>query len=512
MANSPRKKRKMNLRVAHGEFVAANWINEEGDFLSEKLVFNAVVKEVYSEVPKSQLLAMQGSDEITRETPIFGAKLLLATLQTRNRNGHRLLLPEVKKAIASMGDRLNIPGNYNHETTPVATSTKIWIENEGTNPELWLEAVVWNRCLTDDVFNDTITAFRNGTLGASFEIDNYKLQAAEDIDDTQDVLDHTLDGWALTLGVEPADQATKGRVSITATSDKQEDEPVKPKEKIILKKMELVARDNMIRVWVSELALGFLSDIPCPECDSRWSTLKKADFENGVFEMECDGDVDSDEHHRFEVKITVKSKSKGAVEATVVGGNMNPDGGVELGYRVIPSKEVDELSKEYTDEELAKIVADAKAEAITEKDKEAAEAAQREADLQAKVDEVTAKAEKDQAEAVAKAELDAVEKYKASQIAIAKRIDELHTILPYESEEAKVEARATVEAMSDVEYAAHKGDREKDKQIAELAAQLAVAKGGEPIVATTTSLPAGNVSTSAPKANTSDPFEAFRSV
>ena len=183
--------------------------------IGETLIMPAQVLDIYKP-RKDQLIA---AELISKGKPRFCVLLKLALLAKRNGNGHRLPLDHTKNAIAALGDKLNIPGDLNHTTAAKGTSTRIWIdEDAGDYALLMLEGLFWSRYFNDEEIEKIKAEHKNGDVGASWEIDwPYELLAAEDEPETYDVTNFGFSGFCLTVGVEPAEEATKGQVIITAT-------------------------------------------------------------------------------------------------------------------------------------------------------------------------------------------------------------------------------------------------------------------------------------------------------
>ena len=441
----------------------------------KKLRMDAIVAGVWEKLSDSQLQAV--ADDLTYGKPRFCVRLLLAVLDKKNGNGHYLSLAETKKAVAAFGDKQAIPGNFNHQTEDiVATSTKVYIDETGESPLLYLEGVFWNRQLSEESFDNVMELYRAQKLGASWEIDTYRLEAGTDDPSALHVLDYSLDGWALCTDATPAEKATTGAVSITAKleADKKKLQEIPADVPLTTERRakRMVAGDIIDTGYYGEMPIAFLNNIPCPACGG-YGVVKKIDYENAIFVLECtNGAIEP--RHRFEVRITVKMVGQTAEYALIakedeynaVSAGYSPDDigntsdMVAVMIRQI-KKEVETM--EYTEEQIEAMKAKAIKDAVDEqKNSAAAQLAQKET-MEKAVAEAIGK-EKD------KISTDAVEAYKASQVAMAKRIDDAEAILAFASDEEKEKAKIELAAMTEAEFATYIVIRGKDKEIADLTA------------------------------------------
>lgn len=189
--------------------------------MREKLIMPAKVMGIYKPAREQLVAAADVGDNklISKEKPRFCALLLLALLDKFNGNNHRLPLDHTRNAIEALGDKPFIMADLNHTTGGKGVSTNIWIdEDHGEYPALMLEALFWSRAFTEDEIKKINAEYDKGHLGASWEIDwPYELVSIEGESEKYDVTNFGLSGFCLTVGVEPAEGATKGQVTITAT-------------------------------------------------------------------------------------------------------------------------------------------------------------------------------------------------------------------------------------------------------------------------------------------------------
>lgn len=156
-----------------------------------------------------------------KNKPRFVVSIMLSVLNKTNRNGHHITFEQAQKAIASYGDRQEIPGNLDHKTGAYGTSYKLWIKDPDANqPELYLEAIYWNRYISKTKKAELMASYHNKTLGASWEIDRpFKLVADEDDPETTYIEDFAFAGFGLMVGDSPAEEDTQGTATITSGLD-----------------------------------------------------------------------------------------------------------------------------------------------------------------------------------------------------------------------------------------------------------------------------------------------------
>ena len=535
-----------------------------------KLTMPAMAVHVY----EPSVAQIQAAEEVGKDKPRFCVTMQLARLDVANANGHRISLEEAEKALESL-DGHPIPGNLDHATAAYGAATKLWIDKDGKKyPELMLEATYWTRYISEDQFDDIMKAYNTGKLGASWEIDPpFDLTADVDDPTVQDVKNFSFGGFGLMVSKEPAESATKGTASITASADdinmalcaeeadilasldaapleykqrqslpdsdfalirystdsdgnkiKERHFPIdtEARRKVVLaflKKSKQFTTAEKIKVfkktlargkkegdaWVSkyqdynvnvfpptnnaaavrggaikvdsygELPVDLLQHVPCPVCGSS-GTLKRLEFEQGIFEMECrNGEYDSDKPtHRYEVGINVKAKGQAAEHQLVASRDvygverlgMGPDDIDEVGESIsvvmrVLSKEVEDVA-EYTDEQIEQMKKEAVEEALRQRE----EASKHEEDLEARVEAAVQ-------ERLERAKAEAVEAYKASLAKTAERLDQYEAIMPFESEEDREAFKASLIDMSDAEFTFKVELRKKDKEIADLKAAQA---------------------------------------
>jgi hypothetical protein len=416
----------------------------------DKLVFDVPYIHVYEPTAVQIDAASKALGDI-KDKPRFCVDMMLAVLDKPNANNHRLKRVEADKALASLGDKLNVPGNLDHSTGAYGTSISLFVVDKNKAlPELWLSAVYWRRYISDVQMEEIISAANRGTLGASWEIDenHYKLEADKENPKILDVKDFSIDGFGLMVGKTPAEIKTQGTATITA--------------------QELDSGDEVVKVdTYGELRLDMLRSVRCPTCGSR-GRLRKLNFVDGIFEMEClNGEFDSDKiSHIYEVSIAVKPRGQAAEYVLTATKEAAEDYKENDEVVKVEFKQTNEevYDMEFTDENKREIAAevDAKVKAILADQKKTAD------DLATEKADAEVEVEKRIKEAEEKARTAAVEAYKATQALAAKRIDELGTIMPYASEEEKVADQSKLAAMTDERYAEYKERREMLAKIAEL--------------------------------------------
>ncbi len=167
--------------------------------------------------PTEEVIAAGQAVSLTKK-PRFGVSIMLAVLNKNNRNHHHITLAQADKAIASYGDRQEIPGNLDHKTGAYGTSYKLWVKGRDEDePQLWLEAIYWNRYINETKKAELIAAYNNSQLGASWEIDKpFKLVAADDGSETIYIEDFAFAGFGLMVNDPPAEPETLGTGTITA--------------------------------------------------------------------------------------------------------------------------------------------------------------------------------------------------------------------------------------------------------------------------------------------------------
>ncbi len=166
------------------------------------------------------------------EKPRFFVDLLLALIDKRNGNKHRLKREEVDAAIGRLKDRPMIPGNLDHNMQVVSgTSSKIFVKDAEDFDELWLEGVYWTKKLTEEQVQKINAKYESGALGASWEIDPYEVEAATDIEDTLDIKNFEFSGFGIMVDSDPAEEATRGAITITAKLEASEEDKKKQEER-----------------------------------------------------------------------------------------------------------------------------------------------------------------------------------------------------------------------------------------------------------------------------------------
>jgi hypothetical protein len=400
--------------------------------------------------PTPELIASHIGDD----SPRFSVTMMLAKLDVPNANGHRLTKAEVEKAIAKMDDPPLVPGNLDHLTMPLGAGYEFWVEEKGrTVPELWMSAVYWKRYISEDKRKEIEAARASKKLGASWEIDedHYVLEADKDDPKILDIKDFSIDGFGLMVEKTPAEISTRGTATISA--------------------QRLDGGHSVVDVSTyDELPTDMLRRIRCSECGSR-GKIQKADFVNGIFEMEClNAAYDSDKiSHIYEVTIVVKPKGQAAeyrVTATKEAAEAINSGVESDTIKTIlkNTKEVCDMTDE-DKKEIGELVATHVATQM-----EAIRAAQKKADedLAKQNADMEAEIERRVKEGIAKAGVDAVEAYKKEQAVTAKRFDELNEILPYKTEAEKVAECDKISAMTDERFTEYKEKRELVAKIARL--------------------------------------------
>lgn len=398
--------------------------------------------------PTPELIA----SHIDNDSPRFSVTMMLAKLNIKNANGHRLMKAEVEKAIAKMDDPPLVPGNLDHETMPWGAGYEFWVEEKGrTVPELWMSAVYWKRYISEDKRKEIEASRKNKTLGASWEIDagHYTLEADKDDPSILDIIDFSIDGFGLMVNQTPAELGTRGTATISA--------------------QQLDGGHNVVEVSTyGDLPVDMLQSIRCHDCGSR-GRIRKADFVKGVFEMEClNAEYDSDKiSHIYEVTISVKPKGQAAeyvVTATKEAAEKINSGVEGDTIQVILKNTKEVCDMDLTDEnkeEIGNIVA-AQMATIRAAQKQA------DADLATQNANTETEIERRVKEGSDKAGADAVEAYKREQAMTAKRFDELNEILPYETEAEKVAECDKISAMTDERFAEYKENRELQAKIVKL--------------------------------------------
>lgn len=168
--------------------------------------------------PTSQELKAAVGDK-----PRFFVDLLLALIDKRNGNKHRLKRAQVDAAIARLKDRHELPGNLDHDMSIISgTSSKIYVKDAKDFAELWLEGVYWRKRLTDEQIQKINAKYEAGTLGASWEIDPYKVVEVKE-EDVLDIEDFEFSGFGIMVDSDPAEEATRGSITITASQQNGED-------------------------------------------------------------------------------------------------------------------------------------------------------------------------------------------------------------------------------------------------------------------------------------------------
>ena len=413
--------------------------------MPEKLIFNVPYFSI--DEPTPELMA----SHIDNDSPRFSVTMMLAKLDVRNANGHRLKKVEVEKAIAKMDDPPLVPGNLDHETMPWGAGYEFWVEEKGrTVPELWMSAVYWKRYISEEKRTEIEAARKNKTLGASWEIDagHYTLEADKDDPSIVDIKDFSIDGFGLMVGQTPAELSTRGTATIMAQEQ---------------------AGHNVVDVSTyGDLPIDMLQSIRCHDCGSR-GRLRKADFVEGVFEMEClNAEFDSDKiSHIYEVVITVKPKGQAAeyrVTATKEAAeklNSGVDGDT---IQVILKSTEEVCDMEFTDENKTEIMGMIVSAVNTAMDARK----QADDDLATQNANTEAEVERRVKEGNEKSGADAVEAYKKEQAMAARRFDELNEILPYETEAEKITEREKISAMTEDRFAEYKEKRELQAKIVKL--------------------------------------------
>ncbi len=416
--------------------------------MPKKLIFDVPYFSI--DEPTPELIA----SHIDNDSPRFSVTMMLARLDVPNANGHRLMKAEVEKAIKKNAGKA-IPANLDHATPAFGAteSPHLWIEEEGrTYPELWLSAVYWKRYISEDKRKEIEASRKNKTLGASWEIDagHYTLEADKDDPTILDIKDFSIDGFGIMVGETPAELSTRGTATISA---------------------QVQAGHSVVEVSTyGDLPTDMLRNIRCHECGSR-GRLRKADFVNGVFEMEClNAEYDVDKiSHIYEVTIVVKPKGQAAeyrVTATKEAAEAINSGVESDTIRTIlkNTKEVCDMTdedKKEMGELIATQVATQMATILTAQKKADEDLVTQNANTEVEI----ARRVKEQAD---KAGTDAVAAYKTEQAMTAKRFDELNKILPYETEAEKVAEREKISAMTDERFAEYKENREMQAKIVKL--------------------------------------------
>lgn len=504
----------------------------------EPIKFGAKVVDVLQKVSRkdaSVALKAASADDM-RKKPVISVTLLLAVLDVKNLNGHYLPLEEGQKMVEALAEHPNLPGNCNHDMVARATSTSLWIEEfEDSDGEkrngLFLKGVLWNNYIDDKLWATISGDFDSGALGASWEMNIYTIDPEKGADESIVLRDFIMNGWGLILSdSQPAEGMTRGKVSLSASVDKQKfwdrhthllqaelelemtgkaltyeerqalpdsdfalvrtvkdsegndvkerDFPIDAEErrKVVLsflKKSKQFSTDEKVAVfkaavsrgkkegdeWVKKydgydlsvfppkppkevamgksasrnmlptwswdgenLAIQLFRGLRCPECSSTWNEVKKMDYENGTAEMECGGDADGENKHRFEVAVVVKPLSQ--PQANVVAEYWLVEKDNEVTYIKKEMKRMPELTDEQV-EEMKK-----------------------------------------------QAGVDAVEAYKVKMKLGAARADEIGKLVPFESEAKRIEAMQKYSEMSDDQYLVEKKEKEFAKEKADMLAQI----------------------------------------